>query len=352
MGHRLGKQIMKDKFDILVVGGGCIGSSILFALASRGEKHIGLVDSGRRTTSATANSGGMIRMFHENPQHTELAIRSSELLEKYRRDRCIDIDVKCNGNLYFFDRSRYKSFETSLSRMDDAGCCYEVISAIAGRKIFPEFLWNDDDMAVYESTGKHVDPLALVDELLSYSQSRSAQVFDDSDVLSIAVKNGDYQLILADRVLTAKKLILAGGARMLPLLATLDINLPLESKEIRTTVARASIAYETMPNYFDRETLDYARFGGGDHVVLSSANASRLKLDEPPFVVAERTANDCYAPNRVGLIVSPSNHRNITVVSGWGGTAFKFALEIGRRTSDVVTHSILGEEGIYASCTP
>ena len=61
-------------FDIAIIGGGCIGSSILYELCHRGFSNIVLIDHGRKTTSATANSGGMLRIFHENTEHIKAAL--------------------------------------------------------------------------------------------------------------------------------------------------------------------------------------------------------------------------------------------------------------------------------------
>lgn len=343
---------MNKPFDVVVVGGGCIGSSILHSLMLQGKKHVALVDRHRHTTSATANSGGMMRIFHEDPRHTQLAIQSTLLLKRYRSAGFIKTDLCCNGSLYFFDRRRYEQFEASMALMDDAGCSFEIVTPQSGRKDFPEFRWSDNDLAVYESTGKQIDPLLLNQELLRASEHQGATLFEDQHVHHITRTSHGYELHLEATSIYANQVVLAGGAAMIPLIHKLKISIPLVAKRLTSYLTANRPEYQHLPNYFDRETLEYARFGMGTHMLFSKPLLERLHIPTEVGPFTEQTADDSYAPERQGFIYTPEDYPGLTVVSGWGGTAFKFALEIGRICEASIRQIHPERTVLYAAGTP
>lgn len=336
---------MNNHFETLILGGGCIGSSILFALNRLGIKNTALVDSGLKTTSATSQSAGMLRSFHENPVHTELAIRSRQLLDTYRREESLHIKLVCSGSLYFFHKDRLEGFEKSLKIMQDNGCAYEIITPSLGQKEFSEFHWGDDDLAIYESNGTYLNPLMLVGELQSYSEAQGASIFSDTKIHHIELTDGRYHLVADGRTFSAKQLILAGGAAMLPLLRDIDIDLPLEDSQLSLFTSPSVSTKMSLPNYFDRETLEHGRLTPGCLPLISTQAPERLKcLGTDPNSIEIR-ASDSYAPGRLGLIVNPPGHPHMTVATGWGGTALKFSLEIGHRCAERLTSKSKKHQG-------
>ena len=343
---------MIQSFDVIVIGGGCIGSSILYSLMLQGQKNIALVDSNRNSSSATANSGWMMRIFHEDPRHTQLAIQSTELLKRYRTAGLLKTDVCCNGSLYFFDRRRYEQFEPSMTLMDEAGCSFEIVTPQSGRRDFPEFRWSDNDLAIYESTGKQMSPTLLSQELLLTCQRQGASVFDNHAVTNITRSDRGYEVHSERASLRSAQVILAGGAGMLPLLSQLNISTSLTAKRLTSYLADNRREYLHLPNYFDRETLEYARFGNGKNVLFSQRSLERLLLPQDQTSFVEQTADDSYAPDRQGFILSPPQYPGMTIVSGWGGTAFKFALEIGRSSAATIQLTSSERTVLHAAGTP
>ncbi len=323
---------MKDtnEFDIVVIGGGCIGSSILFSLKEQGHNNIALIDRGRNSSSATAQSGAMMRLFHEDPRHTTLAVRSAVHHRRLRRERVVSGSDVRSGSLYFFNRNRYSTFEASLRIMDEAGSCFEIVTPARGMKEFPQFNWNPSDLAIYESTGNHLNAVGFSNELITHSE---AKLFDDEMVQSISQVNSHYKIELENQIIRAKQVILAGGVAMLPLLKELGISLPLISKEIVIYRSRCENRFLHLPNYFDRETLEFGRFSDPTEIALSVPEPRRLASLDNLNKWTRSTASDCYAPDRQGFMIAPPSHPHLLVVSGWGGTALKFALEIGHQVA-------------------
>jgi glycine/D-amino acid oxidase-like deaminating enzyme len=316
------------EFDHVVIGGGCIGSSILSALTKIEAGSLALIDIGRKTTSATASSGGMLRVFHENPEHVKLALANYHLLQKNYKS-C----VKPNGSLYFFNPSRFAGHQASLALMAADNYPYEVLTRAQGAERFPYFHWQENEWAIYEPLGTHLDPAAFVEQMLSDSVQRGATLLEPFEVQRICPYLDRYRICCDEGTVTAKSLVLAGGARLIPRLYDLGLTLPLEVKTIKSRVGKKMDSDLILPNFFDRETLDFARLGPGPEVILSAVKTQRIKSPITTGSFEEKEAVDCYAPNRQGFIGVIPGHPRLTLATGWGGTAFKFALEVGQRVA-------------------
>tara|TARA_B110001454_G_scaffold218046_1_gene244908 strand:- start:18130 stop:19152 length:1023 start_codon:yes stop_codon:yes gene_type:complete len=319
------------EFDHAIIGAGCIGSSIAYELTRRGIRNNVIIDSGRKTVSATASSGGMLRVFHENLEHVELALNNFALLKKYQDRHIITEKQQPNGHLYFFNSRRFPQYSANFQKMDSAGYAFEILTPAAGRLKFPAFHWADDQWAVYEPLGSHLSPIRFADDLLSFSEKSGMTIVDDFEVDRICHFRGQYKIFSQKSSITAKTVILAGGARLLPHLHDLGIGHSLRSQKLTTYHVQKKDQQMILPSYFDRETLDFARLGPGDHLILADLNSKRLKEKLWTGQPVEVTANDCYSPNRLGFAGYLMGQPKMMLATGWGGTAFKFSLEISQR---------------------
>lgn len=329
------------ELDILVIGGGCVGSAILKEVSTLGIGQLGLIDYGRNTKSATASSAGMMRVFHENMDHVELA------LGHHHRMKNMENINPPNGSLYFFHRRRYPQYETILKKLDEAGYPFEVLTTSRGKDRFPEFQWSPEEWAIYEPLGTHYNPKIFSEFLLNQSIGRGAQVIDDFEVQRICPYKGRFRVCGPNGTVITKSLILSGGARFLPRLKELGLSIPLERKLIKSFEAQKNDDHFVLPNFFDRETLSFGRLGNESTVVFSDVEGKKIKVKKWNQHFKENTSEDCYAPERKGILGQIPGHANLFLATGWGGTAFKFSLEIGSRMSAIIERNIL-EKGSLA----
>lgn len=329
-----GARMRAQEFDTVILGGGCTGSTVAVELARRGYGAIGIVDSGREVESATANSGGMIRVFHESPDHVHMALRSRKMLDGYGKAGLLENGVTPNGCLYFFNKERYEGYQQNLKLMDEAGYRFEILTEVCGRKRFPEFRWKAGEWAVFEPEAAHLEPLAFASQMRKAAGGAVRMV--EAEVQRIVHHRHEYRLFAGDQVVLAKTLVLAGGARMLPRLRDLGLNLPLEARPLSMFVAPVQQSGPRRPNFFDRETLEFGRFGDPRNMVLSNPRTRRLLKRPARAEFKQRSALDCYAPGRHGFAGQVPGLPNLLVATGWGGTGFKFSFAIAEKIAKAV----------------
>ncbi len=331
----------ETEFDIAIVGGGCLGSSIAFELSRLGFRNLVLLDHGRHTVSATTHSGGMIRTFHENSNHVEMSISTVEILKRYQDKGILTEQTQPNGSLYFFDQKRFKNYESNLKLMATRQIPFEVLTAQQGESRFPEINWLTSQSAIYEPLAFHLSPSRFSNELLKASVKVGLRLIDNFEVERICFFKNRYRIFsngqTSGTLITAKTLILAGGARLLPQLKELGICHSLTTKILKHFQTTKLSGDWNLPSYFDRETLEYGRLGNGPSLLLSDLNTQRF-----PGVAWKKTnfteicAADCYAPGRMGFAGYLLGHPRLLLATGWGGTAFKFSLDIGQQIGRIL----------------
>ena len=336
-------------FDIAIVGGGCIGASIFQELSRSGFTNIVLLDHGRKHSSATANSGGMLRVFHEQKNHLELAMANFSRLRLLQKEGLFADAPEPNGSLYFFHEDRFSRYKENLQQMSAAQIPFEIISYGQGRERFPHFQWKIQDRAVFEPWGTHLDPLQFVEQLLTRGIAAGCTVVDNFEVLRVCHHIDQYRIFSDTAAVTAKILILAGGAGLLPRLEEMGVSLPLKSKTLHRVLVEKCDSDLQMENYFDRETLEFGCLSAGADFTLSSLESRRLIGKHWNNNIRQQKARDCYAPNRIGYLGLVPGRERMIIATGWGGTAFKFALEIGRRVAEIVAYKFPDRRASYAS---
>lgn len=101
-----------ERFDVIVLGGGLLGSSTAMHLARRGVTSIAVldVDLGGRYSSSELNAGG-VRATWRSEMNVALALSSIEFFESVRHD----IGFDQQGYLWMYDPARWPS---ALEAMD------------------------------------------------------------------------------------------------------------------------------------------------------------------------------------------------------------------------------------------
>src|SRR5438552_828723 len=64
---------MADTADVVVIGGGVIGTSIACALASSGVRRVVLLEKGALASGASGRSSALVRMHYTNEEDARLA---------------------------------------------------------------------------------------------------------------------------------------------------------------------------------------------------------------------------------------------------------------------------------------
>jgi len=112
---------MRNKADVVVVGGGINGCSLAYQLAKRGVDVV-LLEREYLTSGATGRSGAGIRQQWSTRGNTELAIKSVKIFESLEKELGQDIGLRQGGYLIaVHDKKEMKQAEKNVKMQRSLG---------------------------------------------------------------------------------------------------------------------------------------------------------------------------------------------------------------------------------------
>ena len=136
---------MRDYYDIVIVGGGVIGLTVVRALALRGVRDVCLVERGRLGTEASWAAAGMLLPQVEADAPDDffnLACQSRDLYPSFaaalREETGIDVELDTTGTLYLaLTEHDHEEIQKRYEWQTQAGFSVERLSGAEARELEP-----------------------------------------------------------------------------------------------------------------------------------------------------------------------------------------------------------------------
>ena len=107
--------------DVVVVGGGAVGTSIAFHLAEAGVD-VCLLERDQLAGGSTSRAAGGIRAQFSDPLNIAIGLRSIEAFERFAERPGAEIDLHQVGYLFLLDRpADVAAFEASVALQQELG---------------------------------------------------------------------------------------------------------------------------------------------------------------------------------------------------------------------------------------
>ncbi|MBV8074444.1 MAG: N-methyl-L-tryptophan oxidase [Candidatus Eremiobacteraeota bacterium] len=353
-------------YDLLVVGLGAMGASVLETAARRGLHVAGVEQYGR--VHALGGSHGKARMirqaYFEDTAYVPLVLRAYELWDALERRSGKSL-LRKTGVLVA-GRPSSAIVEGVLRSAAEHGLAVESFDAGALRKRFPMFRPLDDEVGAFEVAGGVLNPERALEVQLDLARAAGAQAIFETRVLALREVAGGFECALADdSTITARKIALCAGSwlgELAPQLAgTLEIRRKIQIWfEPRS---RAFDAERCPPFLIDRPALGeqlyaFPDFGdglkaafhtGGERIALEGVDRN-VREEE---IAAVRDVLEIWAPGSTGPVRAASvcfydmtpdenfvlgflgANPNAIVAGGFSGHGFKFSPAIGEIVVDL-----------------
>ena len=134
----LNQTKLPQKSDVVIIGGGIIGSCIAMYLTQQGFNSITLLEMNSLSSGSTHKSGAMIREFYQNDFLIEMAKESRHLFEQ------TDIKINNNGRIYLFSEENKESVEKNVKLNQKLGVELEILSEQQIQNFIPDIKMNED----------------------------------------------------------------------------------------------------------------------------------------------------------------------------------------------------------------
>jgi sarcosine oxidase subunit beta len=178
--------------DIVVIGGGVMGSSAAFHLAQRGVKNVVLLEREQFFgTGATGRCAGGVRYQFSTEINVRLSIESLGMLERFREEIGQDINYRKCGYLFVLTDDRHvQVFRHNVDMQRRLGVKTEWLTGEEVRRRLPMMAFPDALAGTFHPDDGLVDPNSVVSGYIGAAQRLGARCITNAAVTGIRLSGG------------------------------------------------------------------------------------------------------------------------------------------------------------------
>lgn len=355
-----------DSCEYVVVGLGALGSATAYALAKGGHSVLGLeqFELGH-SRGASHDTSRILRHSYHTPGYVELTFAAYDDWARLEAD-CGKQLVTEVGGLDLFPPGAATAVDDYASSMSTHGVKYETLDAAEVQHRWPQFSVPAETVGLYQERGSIVPAARGTAVIQGLARSFGATLADSTRVDRIETVDGGAVVRVGDRSVRARRVVICADAWTSPLLADLDVSVPLTVTLEQVTYFRPADPALFQPGRMPLWIwMDDPAFYGfpcyGEPTVKAARDCSEIPVtgDDRPFEpdairlaelvdfmartlpesgppVRSKTCLYTLTPDR-DFVLSPVPGHEAVLVGLGAGHGFKFAPTFGRLLAELAT---------------
>ena len=221
---------MKSKADVVVIGGGVMGCSILFHLARRGVTDSLLLERESLGAGSTGRSSGIVRMHYSSEVNARIAFASLETIREFHEIVGADSGFVNAGAMFIAPPEAREDFLRNIAMQQSLGIDTRVLDAEQAGEIAPHLEFDESDTICFEAQSGYADPPSVGQGFASAARGMGAQVLLDTPALDVEIVNDRVVAVeTADGKIETDTAVVAAGPWSVRLMRKIGIDLPLKA---------------------------------------------------------------------------------------------------------------------------
>jgi len=204
---------MRDDAQVVVIGGGVVGCSVLYHLANAGWKDLLLLERRELTAGSTWHAAGGMHTLNGDPNVAALQQYTIELYRDIEELSGQDCGIHLTGGLMLADTpERLDWLRMAHARGRYLGMDTEIISVREAKDLFPLMDESHFVGALYDAMEGHVDPSGVTHAYAGAARAMGAQVERHCKVDDmVQLPDGRWRLFTTKGEVVADHVVNAGG---------------------------------------------------------------------------------------------------------------------------------------------
>ncbi|HYM40967.1 MAG TPA: FAD-binding oxidoreductase [Thermoplasmata archaeon] len=352
-------DLAPSRADVVVVGGGCMGASVAFHLARRGERIV-LLESGHVASGATGHSGAIVRQHYESRLGIRLARRSLAFFQRFQDETGASCDFRTTGFLSGTRERDLPAFEKLLDLMKSEEVQVARLTPEEAQSLEPHLNVADYAAVVDDPNAGYADPIATASGFATAAARDGATILEGRPCRGVVLQGGRVTGVrIRGGRIAADRVLLAAGNWTPSLAKTAGVQLPVHFVRGQVAILRRPVGFDRAPRiHFDFYHNTYSRPEGEKDVLVGymdtdprkTVREHELKDDSVPGAtvrdlrarLAKRFPDLARAQPRGGWagvydvtpdsfpILDAAGPEGLFVAVGFSGHGFKLCPEIGR----------------------
>lgn len=233
---------MRERAEVVIIGGGIMGASLAFALTQLGVKDVAVVERGVIASGASGRTGALLRRHYTNVPEATLAQLSWQTYANWNDVVGGDCGFDPTGLIVTIptsgaDAGNVERMRRNVAMQRQVGIEAEVISAARLRELQPFDIVDDIAVAAYEHDSGAVDAVAATRSMAEAAARNGARILERRVVTAIRRDGDRVTGVETDQgAIEAGVVVCAGGAWSVPLLSALGVEVPVTAQRVQVAV--------------------------------------------------------------------------------------------------------------------
>jgi len=258
------------RHDVVIIGGGIIGSSIAYHLTEAGAGDVAVIE--RDPTyeiAATPRGSGGIRQLFSLPENVAMTRHGLPFYEGFDETMAVDgespaISFRRQGYLFVSDAGDAATMEANFRNQEKLGVAAELLDGPALARLFPSIRTDDVDIAVHSPNDAWIDAYAALQGFRRKARSLGVTYLQD-EVAAAEVENSKASSVFcaSGERIEADLFVLAAGAWSGEVGHLFGVDLPVEPMSRESYFFRCEADLEPLPFIKSETDLAFRPEGAG-----------------------------------------------------------------------------------------
>ena len=336
---------MTQTADVIIIGGGVMGTSIAFHLASRKAGKVLLLEKSYLGAGSTGKSGANIRQHYSHPLLVRMAQSGLRMFERFT-----DIVggppvfTRC-GFVVVAPNSERESLAANVAMQQRLGVNTSLVSADELGTIDPRAALEDDEVAAFESEAGYCEALQVVARFASAACRLGAEIRENVAVDRIDLDRGRVTGVSTSQgFISSRNVVMAAGPWSASVAQSAAVTLPVQPCRTQVALVRRPTDFSgPHPTYADLVHQTYFRSIAGDITHLGNIDAR-----EEQAVVDPDDYNEVADREFVTELRAKINQRYPSVRRGVGRGGFSALYSITPDWNPIIDR-LPGVEGAFCA---
>jgi len=215
--------------EVVIIGGGIVGTSTAYYLARKGVKRITLIERESIASGATGRTGGVVRMHYANRPETELALWSRGVFQRWGDLIGDECGFRQTGFVFVVCPQDVEGLKRNVAMQCEVGVTQDLLTPTELVKLLPGWVVSDVGAATHEPESGHADGSMAAASMARCAADLGVRVRQGLAATSLVVRAGKTTGVeTTEGVIQSRTVVLAAGAWSAPLARTASLDLPLD----------------------------------------------------------------------------------------------------------------------------
>jgi sarcosine oxidase subunit beta len=189
-----------EKANVVIIGGGVMGTSTAYHLAKRGCQDVVLVEKKQLASGSTGLSAGGIRLQFSIEANIRMSMESLQVFERFAEEFETEIDFRQHGYLFLATESQdWAEFQANVAVQQRMGVPVRLLSPAEIGELAPYLYLEDLVGGTFCPRDGYADPYSVAMGFAKQARRLGVKILQETEALDIKVSEGKVRAVLTNQ---------------------------------------------------------------------------------------------------------------------------------------------------------